>query len=309
MPGAKIRVGLVGLGKIARDQHLPALAADSRYELVATASPDGASAGVPAFAGLEALLAAGIELDAVSLCTPPAVRAGLARQALAAGLHVMLEKPPALSASEAAGLEPARRPGRTLFAAWHSRETGAVDAAAQWLADRPILSVEVVWREDVRVWHPGQDWLLAEGGFGVFDPAINALSILTRILPAPLALSSADLFVPGNRAAPMAARLALRTGAAPVSADLSILAEGPPQWDISVRTADGDLMLGAGGHSLSIDGVPRPSSDNAEYPRLYRRFASLIDGAASDFDLIPLAQVDQAMARGQVHSIADFHFA
>jgi predicted dehydrogenase len=34
----KLRIGLVGLGKIARDQHLPALAANADYDLVAIAS-------------------------------------------------------------------------------------------------------------------------------------------------------------------------------------------------------------------------------------------------------------------------------
>ena len=32
-------------------------------------------------------------------------------------------------------------------------------------------------------WHPGQEWIWQAGGFGVFDPGINALSIVTRILP------------------------------------------------------------------------------------------------------------------------------
>jgi D-galactose 1-dehydrogenase len=44
--------------------------------------------------------------------------------------------------------------------------------------------VNVIWREDVRVWHPGQDWIWQPGGLGVFDPGINALSIITHILPA-----------------------------------------------------------------------------------------------------------------------------
>jgi hypothetical protein len=44
--------------------------------------------------------------------------------------------------------------------------------------------VEIVWHEDVRKWHPGQQWIWEPGGFGVFDPGINALSIATRIFPA-----------------------------------------------------------------------------------------------------------------------------
>ena len=41
-----LKLGLVGIGKIARDQHIPALAADPRFELVATASRNASVDGV-----------------------------------------------------------------------------------------------------------------------------------------------------------------------------------------------------------------------------------------------------------------------
>ena len=312
-PSAKpIRVGLVGLGKIARDQHIPAIAADPYFLLAATASPDGASAGVAAFKDLDAMLAAGLDLDAVVLCTPPGVRAGLAATALGAGLHVMLEKPPARSLAEASTLQFAGRADRTLFAAWHSREAAAVATAAAWLDGRRVHDVAMTWRESVYRWHPGQDWLLAKGGFGVFDPAINGFSILTRILPEPLAVLSADLSVPRNRASPVAATLAMRSGAAPVRCDLSILETGPQRWDIRVRTDRGELLLSEGGARLAIDGLPvavaAADPADGEYPRLYRRFADLIARGESDFDLAPLAIVDAAQACGQVTPVEDFSF-
>ncbi len=102
---AGIRLGLVGVGKIARDQHLPAIAADPRFELVATASHDGAIEGVAAHRSVAALIAGGHALDAVSICTPPAGRHALAAAAIEAGLHVMLEKPPAATLSEIADLQ------------------------------------------------------------------------------------------------------------------------------------------------------------------------------------------------------------
>ena len=77
-----------------------------------------------------------------------------------------------------------------------------------FLADRQIKSVIVEWKEDVRVWHPGQAWIWEPGGLGVFDPGINALSILTRILPRPFFLTRAELSFPRERAAPIAADLA-----------------------------------------------------------------------------------------------------
>lgn len=304
------RIGVVGLGKIARDQHVPALAASPSFRLVATADPAHALPGVPAFADFATLLAAGPALDAVVLCTPPAVRVGLARQALDAGLHVMLEKPPGRSAEEAAPLHDlAAGRGCTLFAAWHSRAAGMVEPAAEWLAGRAIRSVEVVWRESIDRWHPGQDWLLDQDGCGVFDPASNAFSILTRILPDQPVVECADLFVPANRAAPAEARLVLRSGMARIACDLSLLEAGAQRWDIVVRTDRGELELGAGGHRLRLGGRQQPAAPDAEYPWLYRRFAALIGAGACDFDLAPQALVDAALACGTRHRLAPFHFA
>jgi len=42
-----LKLGLVGIGKIARDQHLPAIAADAGFELVACASRHAEVEGVP----------------------------------------------------------------------------------------------------------------------------------------------------------------------------------------------------------------------------------------------------------------------
>ncbi|WCT79329.1 Gfo/Idh/MocA family protein [Novosphingobium humi] len=307
MSNSLIRLGLVGLGKIARDQHLPAIAENPRFALTATADPVAALEGIASYPTLDALLDARLALDAIVLCTPPSVRAGLAQRALAAGLHVMLEKPPAAALSQVGALIKTGA-GRTMLATWHSRESVEVDAAAAWLAGRQIRAVRVNWREDVRVWHPGQDWLLAAGGFGVFDTAINAFSILTHILPQPLTLESADLGMPANRQAPMTARLTMRHAAAEVACDLSILHPGAPQWDIAVDTDAGLLQLTQGGHSLTIAGELQERTPEAEYPRCYARFARLIDEGQSDMDSRPLALVADAMMLGNRHPLPPFEF-
>ncbi|MET0331279.1 MAG: Gfo/Idh/MocA family oxidoreductase, partial [Dyella sp.] len=95
-----IRLGLVGMGKIARDQHLPAIAGNPDFTLVAVADPQAALADIAHFPSLAALLAEGPTLDAIALCTPPQGRRQLAEQALAAGKHVLLEKPPTASLNE-----------------------------------------------------------------------------------------------------------------------------------------------------------------------------------------------------------------
>lgn len=88
-----VRIAIVGLGKIARDQHIPAIAGTEGIDLVAIASRNASIDGIAHFATLDDLLAVAPGIDAVALCTPPQVRQAQAAAALQAGKHVLLEKP------------------------------------------------------------------------------------------------------------------------------------------------------------------------------------------------------------------------
>ncbi len=305
-----LRLALVGIGKIARDQHLPAIAADPGLELVAAVSRNAGVPGVANFTDLAALRASGLGIDAVSICTPPLGRHAIAAAALAAGWHVMLEKPPGASLGEVRDLVDRAR-GRTLFASWHSREAAGVAAAAAWVRSRAITSVQVDWREDIRRWHPGQAWILAAGGLGVFDPGINALSILTAVLPGRLRLAGAALVVPAGRDAPIAATLQLVTAnGSPVAASFDFREAADERWDIAFAAASGSAVLTDGGGRLVVDGVEQlPSFDDpGEYPRLYRRFAGLVAAGGSDCDLAPLELVADAFLIGARSVAAPFEF-
>ena len=164
---SKIRFAIVGLGKIARDQHVPTLMASSDFELIGVASPHSKLEGVPHFPDLAQLLQAKPNLQAVALCTTPQARFDAACMALEHGCHVLLEKPPGMTTSEVLVLEQlAASRGLTLLASWHSRYANGVEPARDWLAERQVHGVEVVWKEDVRVWHPGQTWIWKAGGLG-----------------------------------------------------------------------------------------------------------------------------------------------
>lgn len=296
----RIGLALVGLGKIARDQHLPSIAANPAFELVATASPAENLAGIPAYADLDAALDAQPQIQAVALCTPPAVRAVLARRALQRGCHVLLEKPPSVVPQELDVLrELATAQGLTLFAAWHSRFAAAVEMARERLRVTPPLRVQVRWKEDHQVWHPGQEWLWRQGGFGVLDPGINALSILTHILPAPLQFLAAELDCPRDSRMPAAARIGLRSGTAEVTLELDFLHAGEPCWDIAIDTAQGQLLLSRGGAQLSVDGQAQPVPEQGEYAAIYTRFENLIRSSAQDADDTPLAIACAALQHGQ----------
>src|SRR5579871_6898650 len=153
----------------------------------------------------------------------------------------MLEKPPGGSVSEIAPLLAAAESAkRTLFATWHSRFAPAVEPARERLAGRKLKSVSIIWKEDVRVWHPGQDWIFAAGGFGVFDPGINALSILTHILPRTVFVTRAELGFPTNREAPIVVAMDMSDATGlPIKVEFDFRQTGPQTWDIRIETDRG----------------------------------------------------------------------
>jgi len=301
-----IKLAIVGLGKIARDQHLPSLAANPNYRLVAVASPNNKLEGTPSYPDIETLLREQLDIEAVSLCCTPQVRYDLARYALEQNKHVMLEKPPGATLNEVVGLKDlARQRQLALFATWHSREAAAVEPARDWLVGRRIRKVQVTWKEDVRVWHPGQAWIWKAGGLGVFDPGINALSIITRILPQPLVLKDAELHFPSNCETPIAAELSLQgPGGLPVRAEFDFRQTGPQSWDIDIETDDGHLLLSKGGSVMHVDGKQTVSEPDREYANLYARFAPLVRERRIDVDLAAFRLVADAFMCGR-RSVVD----
>lgn len=305
---AREKIALVGIGKIALDQHVPALAASPDWVLAATVSRSGTVPGVEAHADFGAFLTARPDIAAVSLCMPPVPRFAYAEAALKAGRHVMLEKPPGATLAEVHALTAlAAERGLTLYATWHSRMARAVAPAKAWLADKAVKRAHITWREDVRKWHPGQTWVFEPGGMGVFDPGINALSILTEILPAPVHLTAATLSVPENCQTPIAAELTFSGG---VTADFDWRQTGPQTWDITVDTDRGRLALRMGGNVLELDGQAVTGADDimGEYPALYARMAQLFATGRSDVDLAPMVHVADALSLGRRNAVAPFRF-
>lgn len=305
---AKMKLALVGIGKIARDQHVPALAASPDWELAATVSRSGTVDGIPAYTDFAALLAERPDITTISLCLPPQPRYPYAEMAIRAGRHVMLEKPPGQTLAEVNCLRAlAQAFGVSLYATWHSRMAAAVAPAKAWLAGRVVKSVRIIWREDVRKWHPGQDWVFEPGGMGVFDPGINALSILTEVLPFPGHVTGAELEFPANRDTPIAARL---TFSEDITADFDWRQEGPQTWDIEIETDAGPCALRFGGNRFEVAGteVAGEASTMGEYPLLYARMAELVRDGSSDVDLAPMIHVADALTLGRRITTDPFHF-
>jgi D-galactose 1-dehydrogenase len=298
------RLGIIGLGKIAHDQHLPVVAKNGDFEIAAVVSSRSSYAGVPAFKKPADLFASGIPLDAVSLCMPPEARFAIARDALDAGLHVLMEKPPTPTLGELEALrQHAATHGRILFTTWHSQYNEAVDEAKRLLAGTTVSRLLVSWKEDVRHWHPGQEWIWESGGFGAFDPGINAFSIVTKILPRPIFVQDCVLEIPRNKSTPIAAQIRFKpswNGQADLAAELDWRQKGEQSWNISIATADGKhLELKKGGSELFVNGILTIARPRAEYEGIYEHFANLLKSGRSHVDSAPLQLVCDCFMLGR----------
>jgi D-galactose 1-dehydrogenase len=307
----RYRIGVIGLGKIARDQHLPVIAKNSQFELAAVASQRGLTVGKAlAFRDHQDLLAKTPDLDAVAICTPPQARQAIARDALLAGKHVMLEKPPTATLSELADLERlAAEKGLVLMTTWHSQYNAAVDEAKRRLRGKRVTRLFIDWKEDVRKWHPGQAWIFHAGGFGVFDPGINALSIVTNIMPEPVFVTGAELFFPSNAEAPIAANLAFSCGGRGdgFSAEMDWRPIERDVWEITVETDAGEtLHLSSGGARLDVNGKVAVEELPAEYEAIYEHFDRLLDAGESYVDAAPFQLVADAFMIGKRREVEKF---
>ena len=299
-------IAIVGIGKITEDQHLPCIAKNPRFKLTGLVSQRGvARDGVPSFKTLGELLNSGTPVDAVAICTPPNARHAIAVEAMDAGKHVLLEKPTTATTLETADLVAhAAKTKRVAYATWHSQHNAAVDEAKRLLAGQRLKRLYVEWKEDVRRWHPGQEWIWQPGGFGVFDPGINALSIVTRILPEPIFLQAADLAFPANRQTPIAASLRFTTlkggEAQNLKAEFDWRQSGPQSWNITIATDEGKMLaLTDGGSRLAVDGQPVAAQPMAEYEAIYERFAALLDSGEREIDAAPFNLVADAFLMGR----------
>ncbi len=176
---SKLRVGVVGAG-FGGAVHAPAFALHPRFEVVAIASPSSAERvarerKIPhAFRSVGEMLA-GVELDVVSVASPPFDHHDSVLAALAAGKHVLCEKPLALDVAQAeAMLAASERAGTTAALAFEFRYVPAVIALKELIDNGHLgalrelevarLSRDLLERntDRARGW-----WFLRERGGGV----------------------------------------------------------------------------------------------------------------------------------------------
>lgn len=192
----KYKVALVGTGGIAAIHADNLARAKDRVELVAACDVDQARLAafgdehgiVGRYQDLTQLLAEA-KPDIVHLCTPPMLHIDQAIECLEAGVHVLSEKPPALSLADFDRLNTAQAVGGAQFSCVFQHRFGDASTAAQTLIGgsdfgRPLVaSCDTLWyRPDSYFDLPWRGSWNAEGGGPTMGHGIHQFDLLLHLL-------------------------------------------------------------------------------------------------------------------------------
>lgn len=148
------RIGIIGCGKIAQVRHIPEYLANGKAKICAVydinqerAKEIASALNAVSYESVDALLSSG--LDAVSVCTSNDSHAEIAVKALDHGLHVLCEKPMAVTLEGAEKMvEAARKNGRILMIGQNQRLNGTHQRAHELIRKGEIgkvISFETVF--------------------------------------------------------------------------------------------------------------------------------------------------------------------
>ena len=185
-----VRVGVVGCGRIGeRDAGMVTRDAGAEWVALCDVRPReelGIEAyPVPFFCSIEALLAADLAIDVINICVPNGLHATLAIQSLEAGHHVVIEKPMALTRTDAeAVLQTALKQRKEVFCVMQNRYSPPsvwikemIDSGR--LGQIYMVQLNCYWNRDSRYYKPG-GWhgdAVLDGGtlFTQFSHSINIM--------------------------------------------------------------------------------------------------------------------------------------
>ena len=263
--GPPIRAGLIGAGYIA-DWHADALRALPGVTLAAVCDRSRPAAealaeahGARVFSDAAEMLVAGA-CDAVHVLTPPPSHQKLALEAIAAGQHVLVEKPVALSARGAKRIENAAARAGVTYAAGHNflglpsyerlkrlREAGHLGR---------VSSAEVNWHLPLAPLRSGPFglWLLAEPKNLLLELAPHLFAFVVDLFGPPeiLHLSTGhDIALPGGYRRPQSFRILARAGGVEVTIALT-LAEVADDRSVVLRGSSAVARLDYGADTLTV---------------------------------------------------------
>ncbi len=328
---APVRVGLVGYGLAGAVFHAPLVAATPGLELAAvvTRDPERRAKAARDFPGArlldapEALWAPGAGVDLVVVASPNRTHVALAAAAVAAGRHVVVDKPVALTADEGAALAEQARTAGVVLAPFHNRRwdgdfltvrrlvaEGGVGAVARRESrfDRWRPVPRAGWKE---VGGPGEGTgLLLDLGPHLVDQALVLFGPVTRVYaeldrrrPGDPAVED-DVFVALTHASGVRSHLYASATAAQPGARFRLLGGRRAYVKWGLDGQEGALAAGArpgdpgwgedpesswgalGAEGAADDDAPRPvPTERGAYERFYAGvLAAVRDGAPPPVD-------------------------
>lgn len=188
LKGSPIKLGVIGVGSIGT-VHLDVLRSPEQkaFKLVAISDLKPLNVNGVDFSVDHKKLLENPSILAVSINTPPNTHYQLVMEALNAGKHVLVEKPPALTVAQCQEMvQLAEEKNKVLFMAFHARYHPEVDAAAKELRNKQINEINIIYGEWVLNYHDPRGWIFdpeIAGGGVLMDSGINALSIVTKVIP------------------------------------------------------------------------------------------------------------------------------
>lgn len=198
-----IRIGVIGLGWVSTNRHLPSLLRDPRFKVIGLADRDGnlAASSARRF-GIGRYCAASRigevdwlgEVDAIDVVTAPMSHHSLVRDALIAGKHVITEKPFAMSVAQGEELVALAEAKKLSLAVVHNFQFAA--CARRLLSDIACGHIGSIRSIVAFQWgNPNRrlpSWYeeLPAGLF--FDESPHLLYLIRRLAPGPLRLVQVD---------------------------------------------------------------------------------------------------------------------
>lgn len=260
-----LRVGIIGAGYIA-SWHADAVRATPGARLVAVCDParDAAEAlassyGITAFTDLDQMIAAGV-CDVVHILTPPNLHRDLAVKCLGAGLHVLVEKPVALSVSEVQDMTEAARAAGRQFATCHNflalPSHERLKAAKQAGDLGLVSSAQINWSLPLVPLRSGPYslWMLRETRNLLLELGPHPFSLATDLL-GPIEVEHVSLgqwiTLPGGEQRPQSWRIIGRAGAVDVTIALSLV-ETFDDRSVSLRGSSGMARMDFAADTLVI---------------------------------------------------------
>lgn len=316
VPGDRLRAAVAGTSFGARI-HVPALRT-AGFEVAALVGTDpdrtarrAAKLEVPvACTSLEEALALGI--DVVSLATPPATHAPLASVAVAAGCHVLCEKPFTLEVSEAADLVAAAAEAGVVGLVGHEFRWSPAQALVWWalrqgVVGEPRIALDISFLSMLRHFQMpgwwfdparGGGWLGASGSHRVdrlrqWFGEVEAVSASTPSLSGqPLGVDDGFHVRCRMRNGVEATLLQSAAAAGPAWSATRVMGTAGTLW------AEGDTVLRAGPEEA--EGSPLPLPEALALPAVATGDAPLADMTRTELPpYIMLARALRRAALGQ----------